>query len=126
MKKDSRFKAFVIKYIQDIVKDEMSVVISNQKLSMSSSKISPNAIEGFSMSTIDNKHARSTHILQSILRALSGSINVLSHFFCWEVENLDVNNESNESKAETKIELEDEINRDKLICQTKRTSSQYQ
>ena len=65
-----------------MVKDEMSVVISNPKLSMSSSKISPNAIKGFSMLTIDNKHTRSAPILRSILRASANNIGVSSHFFC--------------------------------------------
>lgn len=42
------------------------------------------------------------------------------------MENQNANNESNESKAEIGIELEDKINWDKLICQTKRASSQCQ
>lgn len=63
LKRDSRFKAFAIECVQDIVKDEMSVVVSNPKLSMSRSKISLDAMKGFSMSTIDNKHAKSASIL---------------------------------------------------------------
>ena len=46
-----------------MVKNEMSAIISNPKLSMSSSKISLDAMEGFSMSTIDNKYTRSVPIL---------------------------------------------------------------
>lgn len=42
------------------------------------------------------------------------------------MENPDVNNESDESEVETRIELEDEINQDKLICQTKKANSQRQ
>ncbi len=42
------------------------------------------------------------------------------------MENLDANNESNKSEAEIGIELEDEMNRDKLIRQTKKVSSQRQ
>ena len=63
LKRDSRFKVFIVKCFQDMVKDEISAVISNPKLSMPSSKISPDAIEEFSMSTIDNKHARIAPIL---------------------------------------------------------------
>ena len=81
LKRDSRFKIFAIEYIQDIVKDEMSTVISNPKLSISSSKISPDAIEGFFMLTIDNKHARSALILQSILTVSTSSIGISSHSF---------------------------------------------
>ena len=36
---DNKFKAFAVKCVQDIVKDEMSVVVSNLKLSISSFKI---------------------------------------------------------------------------------------
>lgn len=46
-----------------MVKDEMSVVVNNLKLSMSSSKISLNIIEGFSILAIDNEHARNAPIL---------------------------------------------------------------
>ena len=124
LKRDSRFKAFAVKYVQDMVKNEISAVISNLKLSISSSKISPDAMEGFFMLTINNKYARSAPILQSLLRALTGSIGIPSHFFHLEVENLDANNKSNESEAKTRIELKDEMNRNKLICQTKRANSQ--
>ncbi len=79
LKKDSRFIAFAVEYIQDIIKDKMSTIVSNPKLSISSSKISLDTMEGFSMSTIDNKHARSAPILRSILGALAGSIGVSSH-----------------------------------------------
>ena len=64
-----------------MVKDEISTVISNPKLSMSSSKISLDAMEEFSMSTIDNKYAKSIPILWFILRALAGSLDVPSHSF---------------------------------------------
>lgn len=37
-----------------MVKNGISAVVSNPKLSMASSKISPDAIEGFSMLTINN------------------------------------------------------------------------
>lgn len=46
-----------------MVKDKMSIVVSNPKLSISSSKISLDAIKRFSMSTINNKQARNTPIL---------------------------------------------------------------
>lgn len=41
----------------------MSAVVSNPKLSMSNFKISSDAIEGFSMLTIDNKYAKNVPIL---------------------------------------------------------------
>ena len=34
LKRDSRFKAFAVEFIQDIVKDEMSAIVSNPKLSI--------------------------------------------------------------------------------------------
>lgn len=46
-----------------MVKDKMNGVISNPKLSMLSSKISPDTIDGFTMSTIDNEYTRSVLIL---------------------------------------------------------------
>ena len=82
LKRGSKFKAFAVKSVHNMVKDEMSAVISNPKLSMSSSKISPNAIEGFSILTIDNKYAKSAPILQSIVRASATSIDISSHSSC--------------------------------------------
>lgn len=110
------FKAFIIKYVQDMVKDEMTAVVSNPKLSMSSHKISLNIIERFFILMIDNKHARNMPILQSILRVSAGSINILCYSYCSRVENPDANNKRDESKVEIEIELEDKINRNKLIC----------
>ena len=52
-----------------MVKDKISIVISNPKLSISSFKISLDAIKGFSTLSIDNKYTRSAPILRSILRA---------------------------------------------------------
>lgn len=88
----------------------MSAVVSNPKLSMFNFKISPDTIERFFMSTINNKHARSAPILQSILRTSANSISVPSHSCCQRVENPDVNNENNESEVETRIKFEDKIN----------------
>lgn len=65
-----------------MVKDEMTAVVSNLKLCMSSHKISLNAIEGFFILTIDNKHARNMPILQFILRVSAGSISILCHSYC--------------------------------------------
>ena len=94
LKRDSRFKAFAAECVQDMVKDEMSAVISNLKLSIFSSMISPDAIEGFSILTINNEHARSAPILQSILKASAGSIGVSSYSYCWGVENPDAINDN--------------------------------
>lgn len=46
-----------------MIKNKISIVISNTKLNMSSFKISQDVIERFFMSTIDNKYAGSTPIL---------------------------------------------------------------
>ncbi len=106
-----------------MVKDEMSAVVSNPKLSIFSSKISLDIMEGFFISTIDNKYIKSALILQSILRASADSIDIPSHSCCWGVENPDANNKSNESEVETRIQLKDEMNQNKLIHQTERASS---
>lgn len=65
-----------------MLKNEISTVVNNLKLNISSYKINLDIMEGFSMSTIDNKYVRSASILQFILRALASSIDVLSHFHC--------------------------------------------
>ena len=93
-----------------MVKDEMSAVIINLKLSMSSSKISLDAMEGFSMLTINNKYTRSAPILQFIFKTSANSIGILSHSSCWGIENPNANNESNKSKVEIRIKLEDKMN----------------
>lgn len=46
-----------------MVKNKLSAIVSKQKLSMASFKISLDIIERFSMLTIDNKHVKSVHIL---------------------------------------------------------------
>ena len=99
LKRDNRFKEFAKKCIQDMVKDEISTIVNNPKLSISSSKISLDAMEGLSMSTINNKYTKNMPILQFILRTSPSSIGIPSHFSCWKVENLDANNESNENEA---------------------------
>lgn len=109
LKKDSKFKVFAVKYIQDMVKNKMTAVVSNSKLIISSSKISPNVIERFFILTINNKYTRSALILQFILRALAGSIGV-SGIFYQGVKKPDANNKSNESETEIEIKLEDKIN----------------
>ena len=88
----------------------MSTIISNPKLSTSSSKISPDARKRFSMSTINNKHVRSAPILRSILKISASNIGILSYSSCWRVKNPDANNESNKNIAEIGIKLEDEMN----------------
>lgn len=64
----------------------------------------------FFISTINNKHARSMLILQFIIKALADSINISSHFSCWGMKNLDINNKNNKSEVETRIELQNKIN----------------
>lgn len=81
LKRDNTFKTFVIECVKKMVRNEMSAIVSNPKLSMSGSKISLDGIEEFSILTIDNKHTKSASILQSLLRVSAGSIDVSSHFF---------------------------------------------
>lgn len=87
----------------------MSVVVSNLKLSVSSSKISLNIMKRFSISIIDNKHIKNMSILRFLLGLLAGSIVVHSHFSCWKIENCDINNESNKNKTETRLKIKDKI-----------------
>lgn len=61
------FKTFIVECVQEIVKDKISAVVKNPKLSISNSKISPNAIKRFFIMTINNKHAKNTLILTSQL-----------------------------------------------------------
>ena len=53
------FKICVRECIKEIVKDEISSIVSNPKCSISSSKISPNIIEEFFVLTINNKYTKS-------------------------------------------------------------------
>lgn len=46
-----------------MVKNEMSVIVSNSKLNIASSKISLDTIKEFSILTINNKYAKSAPIL---------------------------------------------------------------
>lgn len=59
----------------------MSAVISNQNLGISSFKIIPDIIEGFSMLTINNKYAKSMSILQFLFKVSINSIETPSYFF---------------------------------------------
>lgn len=82
LKKNSKFKTFAIKYVQDIIKNKINVVVNNLKLSMSISKINLDTIKRFSISTINNEYTKSISILQSLLRALADSIVVLYYSSC--------------------------------------------
>lgn len=108
--KNNIFKILTIKYIQDIIKDKMSAVINNLKLSISSLKISLNAIKEFSILIINNKTTKSVSILQFLFRTLTNNIGILSHSFYWKIENVNINNESDKNEARKKIKSEDEIN----------------
>lgn len=63
LKKDGTFKEFTVKYIQKIVKDKISTIVSNPKLNMASFKIILDKINRFSIFTINNKHDKSAPIL---------------------------------------------------------------
>lgn len=106
-----------------MVKDAMSIIVNNPKLSMSSSKISLDIMEGFFILTIDNEYAKSALILQSLLKASADSIGISCYSSCWRVKNLNSNIESDKSELEVSIKLEDEMNQDVLICQIDRASS---
>ena len=56
-------KALIIKCVQEIVKDEMSAVVNNLKLNISSFKNGPDIIEELSILTINNENAKSASIL---------------------------------------------------------------
>lgn len=58
-----------------------------------------------------------------MLRVLAYNIDITSHLSYWEIETPNSNNENNKSKVETKIELEDKINQEVLICQIDKISS---
>lgn len=68
IKKNSIFKIFIAKYIQKIIKDEISIVVNNSKFSIVSSKTSLNIIKNFSVLIICNKYAKNGSILQFLLR----------------------------------------------------------
>lgn len=63
-----------------MIKDKISTVISKPKLSISSSKMSLNAIKRFSILTIDNKYIKNTHIIQFLLRTLVNNEGILNYF----------------------------------------------
>ena len=56
-------KALIIKFVQEIVKYEMSVVVNNLKLNISNFKNGLDVIEELSMLTINNENAKSAPIL---------------------------------------------------------------
>lgn len=93
-----------------MIKDKISAIINNPKLSIASSKISPDTTKGFFMLIIDNKHVKNMLIPQFLPRILASSIEILSHSFCWKMKNPDSNNKSNKNKAKKRIELKDKIN----------------
>lgn len=93
-----------------MVKNKMSAVVSNLKVSMFSSKISPDVVEKSSILIINNKYIKSVPILQFLLRVLANNIGISSLFSCWKMKNPDANNKNDKNKAEIAIELEDEIN----------------
>lgn len=114
LKRDNTFKIFIVEYIKEIIKNKISVIASNPKLDMSSSKISPCIIEKFSMLIIDNKHAKNVSILLFLLRTSANNISVSSHPLYRGIENLDGNNKSDKNETEVEIEFEDKINWDIL------------
>lgn len=94
----------------------MSAVINNLKLSISSSKISPDIIEGFFILIINNKHTKSIlSILQFLLGASATSINIPNYSSYQRINNLNTNNKSDKNKIEIEIKLEDKINKEKSI-----------
>lgn len=76
------FKEFGIECVSEMAKDKISVVVNNLKLSIFNFKISQDAMERFSILTIDNKYAKNTSILQFLLKVSTNSISIASHSFC--------------------------------------------
>lgn len=64
-----------------MIKNEISLVVSNTKFNMTSFKISWDTIEGFFLLIIDNKYAKNISILWFLFRVLANSKNVSSHSF---------------------------------------------
>lgn len=93
-----------------MTKNKMSAVVSNLKVNMFSSKISPDVVEKSSILIINNKFIKSVPILQFLLRVLTNSISISSLFSYYKMKNPDANNKSGKNKAEIIIKLEDEIN----------------
>lgn len=106
-----------------MIKDKISVIISNLKFNIAYSKISLNAIKRFFILIIDNKYIKNRPILQFLLRVLAGSIDISSYFFYWKVKNSDDNNKSNKSEIEEKIKFKNKMNQNKLIYQIDRAIS---
>lgn len=98
-------------------------LLAIQNLAYLVPRLSLDAMERFFISIINNKHVRSTSILQSLLRASAGSIDVPTHSSNWEVKNPHDSNESDVSRADTGIKIQDEINKNKSISQTKKPNS---
>ena len=120
LKKDGTFKASAVECVQEMVKEEMSAVVSNPKLSMASPRLVQMQWKDFLCWLLITNMPK----VRSLLIASADSIGVPSHSSLWGVENPNGNNESDESEAEEGIKLENEMNRDKLIYQTDRASSQ--
>lgn len=76
---------------------------------MANSKFSLDALENFSMLTINNKYAKNMPILWSLLRVSVGNINVLTYFSYLRIKNLNSNNESDRSKTEERIKLKNKM-----------------
>lgn len=67
-----------------MIKDKISAVVNNLKLSISSLKICLDAMEEFYLSTIDNEYVRNASIFQFLLKISTSSIGVISYFFTEE------------------------------------------
>lgn len=76
------FKVFVVESVQEMIKDEMSTIVNNPKLRISSSKINPDVMKRFFILTINNKYARNVLILQFLLKVSAGSISISNHSSC--------------------------------------------
>lgn len=75
--------------------------------------------------TINKEYIKNTLILCFLLKALVGSINISTNFFYQKEKSTDHNNKEDKIEAKKGIDLQDEINRDKLICKSNKVSSQH-
>lgn len=62
-----------------MIKDKLSMIVNNLKLSRSSFKISLNTIKRFSILTINNKYIKIIFILWSLFKILVNNIEIFSY-----------------------------------------------
>lgn len=64
-----------------MIKNKISIIVSNLKPSIASFKIYLGIIKRFSILIIDNKYIRNAFILQFLLKVSTCNISISHHFF---------------------------------------------